>query len=60
MPANRPARSELLDYADQMAATGRPNLARLCAEEAAQQTPDPHEAARILARYPDPNAHRKD
>ncbi|MGK5449523.1 hypothetical protein [Streptomyces radiopugnans] len=56
----KPTRSELLDYADQMAATGRPSLARLCAEEAAQQTTDPHEAARILADYPDPNAGRKE
>jgi hypothetical protein len=57
---DKPTRSELLDYADQMAATGRPNLARLCAEEAAQQTPDPNEAARILADYPDPNANRQE
>ncbi|EGG49608.1 hypothetical protein SGM_0683 [Streptomyces griseoaurantiacus M045] len=43
------------DYADaarEMADAGRPTLARLLAEEAADRTPDPNEAARILAEFP--------
>ncbi|MEK8171804.1 hypothetical protein NKH77_27885 [Streptomyces sp. M19] len=52
MPGYPPTRSELLDAAREMAATGRPTLARLLAEEAANQTADPQEAARILRDFP--------
>lgn len=51
-----PTRSEYLAAAREMEASGHPNLARGCAEEAAARTDDPAEAARILARYPDPHA----
>jgi hypothetical protein len=57
---DKPTRPELLDYAERLATTGRPSLARLCAEEAAQQATDPYEAASILARYPDPSISRED
>ncbi|MCX4881928.1 hypothetical protein [Streptomyces sp. NBC_00847] len=40
--------------ARQMAATGRPTLARLLAEEAADRVSDPVEAARILHEFPGP------
>ncbi|MDT0436913.1 MULTISPECIES: hypothetical protein [Streptomyces] len=43
--------SDYLDAAREMADTGRPALARLLAEEAADRTPDPKEAARILAGF---------
>jgi hypothetical protein len=35
-----------------MADSGRPALARLLAEEAADRTPNPNEAARILGEFP--------
>ncbi|MFD9430775.1 hypothetical protein [Streptomyces sp. NPDC060002] len=44
--------SDFLDAAREMAGTGRPTLARLLAEEAADRTPDPDTAARILAEFP--------
>ncbi|MER5549464.1 hypothetical protein ABT072_45470 [Streptomyces sp. NPDC002589] len=47
---NRP--SDYVDAAREMADSGRPTLARLLAEEAADRTQDPHEAARILAEFP--------
>ncbi|RDG35558.1 hypothetical protein [Streptomyces corynorhini] len=47
--------AELLTQADHLARTDRPALARLCAEEAARQTPDPTDAATILRRYPAPD-----
>ncbi|MGW2656757.1 hypothetical protein ACWC1D_24255 [Streptomyces sp. NPDC001478] len=47
---NRPA--DYLDAAREMAATGRPTLARLLAEEAADRTTDPAEADRIRAEFP--------
>jgi hypothetical protein len=47
---NRPA--DFLDAAREMADSGRPTLARLLAEEAADRTPDPDAAARILAEFP--------
>ncbi|AXG78980.1 hypothetical protein [Streptomyces paludis] len=50
--------AELLAQADHLARTGRPALARLCAEEAAKQTPDPTDAAGILRRYPAPDRTR--
>ncbi|CAL9535439.1 hypothetical protein SUDANB106_04143 [Streptomyces sp. enrichment culture] len=60
MAGREPDRSDFLDAAREMADTGRPDLARWLAEEAADRTTDPHEAARILADYPDPSTHRKD
>jgi len=47
---NRP--TDYLDAAREMADSGRPTLARLLAEEAADRTPDADEAARILAEFP--------
>ncbi|MGW3066228.1 hypothetical protein ACWDA8_22655 [Streptomyces sp. NPDC001130] len=47
---NRP--SDYLDAAREMAHTGRPTLARLLAEEAADRTPDSEEKSRILAEFP--------
>ncbi|MEU9411336.1 hypothetical protein AB0E08_37350 [Streptomyces sp. NPDC048281] len=44
--------SDYLDAAREMADSGRPALARMLAEEAADRTPDPKEAARILADFP--------
>jgi hypothetical protein len=44
--------SDYLDAAREMAGTGRPPLARLLAEEAADRTSDPQEKARILAEFP--------
>ncbi|MDT0341915.1 hypothetical protein [Streptomyces litchfieldiae] len=52
MLGREPTASEYLDAAREMAATGRPTLARLLAEEAAERTTDPQEAARILQRFP--------
>ncbi|MFJ3663299.1 hypothetical protein ACIPPM_22850 [Streptomyces sp. NPDC090119] len=37
--------------AREMANSGRPTLARLLAEEAADRTPDPKEKARILIQF---------
>ncbi len=47
---NRP--SDYVDAAREMADTGRPTLARLLAEEAADLTSDPDGKARILAEFP--------
>ena len=47
---NRPV--DFLDAAREMADSGRPTLARLLAEEAADRTPDPDTAAHILAEFP--------
>jgi hypothetical protein len=44
--------SDYLDAAREMADSGRPALARMLAEEAADRTPDPQEAAGILAQFP--------
>ncbi|MFJ3761107.1 hypothetical protein [Streptomyces sp. NPDC090080] len=44
--------SDYLDAAREMADRGRPALARMLAEEAADRTPDPQEAANILAQFP--------
>ncbi|MFF4752520.1 hypothetical protein ACWD5R_36495 [Streptomyces sp. NPDC002514] len=44
--------ADYLDAARQMAATGRPALARLLAEEAADRASDLAEAARILHDFP--------
>ncbi|MFF2201156.1 hypothetical protein [Streptomyces sp. NPDC058145] len=43
--------TDYLDAAREMADSGRPTLARLLAEEAADRTPNPNEAARILAEF---------
>ncbi|KAB2975049.1 hypothetical protein F8R89_25445 [Streptomyces sp. SS1-1] len=47
-----------LDAAREMAATNRPFLAHLLAEEAARLTTDPATAAGIRAAFPDPNLTR--
>ncbi|MEU1176729.1 hypothetical protein ABZ464_03595 [Streptomyces sp. NPDC005820] len=47
---NRP--NDFLEAAREMADTGRPTLARLLAEEAADHTPDPAQKASILAEFP--------
>ncbi|MEV6739465.1 hypothetical protein AB0N14_22035 [Streptomyces sp. NPDC051104] len=44
--------ADYLDAAREMAASGRTALARLLAEAAAELTPDPAEAARILGDFP--------
>ncbi|MFC8517477.1 hypothetical protein [Streptomyces sp. NPDC057257] len=44
--------ADYLEAARQMAVTGRPTLARLLAEEAADRTADVAEAARILNEFP--------
>ncbi|MFD6174226.1 hypothetical protein [Streptomyces coeruleorubidus] len=49
-----------LDAAREMAATNRPFLAYLLAEEAARLTADPATAAGIRAAFPDPNLTRKE
>lgn len=46
---------DYLEAAREMAANGRSTLARLLAEEAADRTPDPGEAARILNEFPGPS-----
>ena len=52
--------ADYLEAARQMAATGRPTLARLLAEEAADQTSDPAEAARILREFIGPSLRQED
>lgn len=47
--------ADFLDAAREMADSGRPALARLLAEEAADRTPDPDAAARIRAEFPGPS-----
>ncbi|MFD7705359.1 hypothetical protein [Streptomyces caelestis] len=47
--------ADFIDAAREMAVTGRPALARLLAEEAADRTPDADAAARILAQFPGPS-----
>ncbi|NEE21604.1 hypothetical protein G3M58_85970 [Streptomyces sp. SID7499] len=49
-----------LDAARDMAATNRPYLAHLLAEEAARRTPDPATAAGIRAAFPDPTLTREE
>ncbi len=51
--------ADYLDGARDMAAAGRPFLAHLLAEEAAQHVDDPAIAQSIRAQYPDPTT-RKD
>ncbi|MEU8028042.1 hypothetical protein AB0C13_05320 [Streptomyces sp. NPDC049099] len=52
--------ADYLDGAREMAAAGRPYLAYLLAEEAAQRTNDPATAAGIRASFPDPTTARED
>jgi hypothetical protein len=47
--------ADFIDAAREMVVTGRPALARLLAEEAADRTPDADDAARILAQFPGPS-----
>ncbi|MFD8620341.1 MULTISPECIES: hypothetical protein [unclassified Streptomyces] len=55
---NRPA--DYLDAAREMADSGRPTLARLLAEEAADRTTDPAEATRIRAEFPGNSLRQED
>ncbi|MGW3307178.1 hypothetical protein ACWDG9_11395 [Streptomyces sp. NPDC001073] len=48
-PFERP--DDFVNAAREMADAGRPTLARLLAEEAADRTPDPDRAARILDEF---------
>ncbi|MFF3819322.1 hypothetical protein ACFYYD_22415 [Streptomyces bluensis] len=52
--------ADYLEAARQMAITGRTALARLLAEEAADRTSDPSEAARILSEFPGPSLRGED
>ncbi|WP_405779879.1 hypothetical protein [Streptomyces sp. NBC_00859] len=47
--------ADYLDAAREMADTGRPTLARMLAEEAADRTTDPAEAARIRNQFTGPS-----
>ncbi|MEU6990579.1 hypothetical protein ABZ953_07990 [Streptomyces sp. NPDC046465] len=47
--------ADYLDAAREMDDTGRPTLARLLAEEAADRIADPERAARILRDYSGPS-----
>ncbi|RRR75471.1 hypothetical protein [Streptomyces sp. RP5T] len=49
-PFDRP--EHFVNAAREMADAGRPVLARLLAEEAADRTPDPDTARQILAEFP--------
>lgn len=58
---NNPAGLTVTDYLDgarDMAAAGRPFLAHLLAEEAAQRVDDPATARSIRAQYTDPTTDR--
>ncbi|MFG2791186.1 hypothetical protein [Streptomyces sp. NPDC048419] len=52
--------ADYIEAARQMAATGRPALARLLAEEAADRVSDPAEARRILHEFPGPSLRQED
>ncbi|UNM15477.1 hypothetical protein J4032_36690 (plasmid) [Streptomyces formicae] len=52
MPGHEPTRDEYLSAAREMADAGRPTLARLLAEEAADRATDRADATRILAEFP--------
>jgi hypothetical protein len=52
--------ADYLAAARDMAISGRSALARLLAEEAADRTPDPEEAARILRDFPRPSPRQED
>ena len=47
--------ADFVDAAREMAVNGRHFLAHLLAEEAAARTPDPDQAAKILASFPAPH-----
>jgi hypothetical protein len=52
--------ADYLNAAREMAVSGRTTLARLLAEAAAELTPDPAEAARILSDFPGPTLRQED
>ncbi|MBL3667396.1 hypothetical protein JL475_15635 [Streptomyces sp. M2CJ-2] len=52
--------ADYLEAAREMAVSGRSALARLLAEEAADRTSDPAEAARILREFPGPSERQED
>ncbi|MEU3930599.1 hypothetical protein AB0E85_00840 [Streptomyces sp. NPDC029044] len=52
--------ADYLEAAREMALSGRTALARLLAEEAADRTPDPEEAAWILRDFPRPSPRQED
>ncbi|PWI12487.1 hypothetical protein DIZ27_02740 [Streptomyces sp. NWU339] len=52
--------SDYMDAAREMAAAGRPTLARLLAEEAADRTSNPQDKARILAEFPGHSLRQED
>ncbi|MFE0675575.1 hypothetical protein [Streptomyces sp. NPDC058867] len=52
--------SDFLDAAREMADTGRPTLARLLAEEAADRTENPEDKARFLAEFPGRSLRQED
>jgi hypothetical protein len=52
--------ADYLEAARETAASGRTALARLLAEAAAELTPDPTEAARILNAFPGPSLRQED
>ncbi|MEV0908785.1 hypothetical protein [Streptomyces hokutonensis] len=60
MPLTFNTAADYLDAAREMARSNRWALARLLAEEAADQTLDPAQAARILAEFPAPNRREED
>jgi hypothetical protein len=60
MAGCQPTRDEYLAAAREMADTGHSTLARLLAEEAADRTDNPQEAARILRDFPAPSPRTED
>jgi hypothetical protein len=54
MPQTFNTAADFVDAAREMAVSGRQFLAHLLAEEAAARTPDPEQAAKILADFPAP------
>ncbi|MFI0238220.1 hypothetical protein [Streptomyces sp. NPDC016845] len=56
---DRNTAADYYDAAREMAATGRPTLARLLAEEAADRTADPDQAAEILHDFSGFSLHRE-
>lgn len=60
MPQTFDHPSDYMNAAREMAATGRPTLARLLAEEAADRTPNPQDKARILAEFPGHSLRQED
>ncbi|MBK3581464.1 MULTISPECIES: hypothetical protein [unclassified Streptomyces] len=60
MPLTFNTAADYLDAAREMARSSRWALARLLAEEAADRTSDPAQAARILAEFPAPHRREED